>query len=78
LASGLVDTITEDAEDGPSVSFPVSLTAQAADHIADAAERFEVHNTYDACADEYNEAVIFLVNAMRRTARDLLNTARSA
>lgn len=78
LANELVDTITEGAEDRPSVSFPASLAAQAADHITDAAERFEVHKTYDACADEYDEAAIFLVGAMRQTARDLLNAARSA
>jgi hypothetical protein len=78
LAIELVDTLIEGAEDRPSVSFPVSLTAQAADHIADAADRFEVHKTYDVCADEYDEAEIFLVGAMRQTARDLLNAARSA
>jgi hypothetical protein len=78
LAIELVDTITEGAENRPSVSFPVSLTAQAADHIADAAERFEVHNTYDVCTAEYDEATILLVDAMRQTARVLLNAARSA
>ena len=78
LVSELVATITEGAEDRPSVAFPALLTAQTADHITEPAERFEVHKTYDACADEYDEAAIFLVNAMRQTARDLHNAARPA
>lgn len=32
----------------------------------------------DACRDEYDETAIFLVGAMRQTARDILRAARSA
>jgi hypothetical protein len=78
LASELVVTVTEGAENRPPVSFPVWLTAQVADHIADAAERFEVLKTYDVCTDQYNEAAIVLVNAMRQTAQDLRKAARPA
>jgi len=78
LASDLVDTVTEGAENRPPVSFPVWLTAQVADHITDAAERFEVHKTYDACTDQYNAAAIALVTAMRQTAHDLRKATRSA
>ena len=78
LASELVNTITEDLDSRPSVTFPALLTAQAADHITDAAERFEITETYDACADRRNEAAISLVSAMRQTAHDLLHAARTA
>ena len=78
LASELVDTVTEGAENRAPVSFPVWLTAQVADHITDAAERFEVLKTYDACTDQYNEAAIVLVTAMRHTARELRKAARPA
>ena len=78
LASELLDTITEGAEDRPSVSVAALLTAQAADHITDAADRFELHKTYDACADQYNEAAVLLVDAMRQTALDLLRASRTA
>lgn len=78
LAGELVVIVTEDAEHRSSVSFPASLTAQAADHISDAADRFEAHKTYDACRDEYDQTAIFRVGAMRQTARDLLRAARTA
>lgn len=66
LASELLDTITEGAEDRPSVSVAALLTAQAADHITDGADRFELHKTYDACEDQYNEAAVLLVDACAR------------
>jgi len=78
LASELVDTVTVGAKNRPPVSFPVLLTAQVADHITDAAERFEVHKTSDACTDQYNGAALVLVTAMRQTAQDLRNAARPA
>jgi len=78
LANELVDTVTEDAEHRPPVSFPVLLTVQVADHITDAAERFEVLKSYDACTDQYNEAAIVLVTAMRQTAQHLRKAARPA
>lgn len=76
LAGELVNTVTEGAEHRPPVEFPALLAARAAGHISDAADQFELHKTYDACADEYNEAAVFLVGAMRQTAHDLLKASR--
>lgn len=78
LASELLDTITEDAEQRPQVSFPAWQTPQAASYITDAADRFELCKTYDVCADQYNPAAVVLVDAMRETARDLLHASRTA
>lgn len=78
LASELLDTFTEGAEERPQVLLPVWQTTQASAHINDAADRFELCKTYYACADQFNEAAVLLVDAMRETARDLLHASRTA
>lgn len=78
LATELAMVITDDAEKRPPVTFPTTLTAQAADRIGDTADRFEAHKTYDACADVYDKTAIVIVAAMRQTAWELFRAARSA
>jgi hypothetical protein len=77
LASDLVDTITEESDDLPALSFPTDKTLQAVCHIAEAADRIERHKTYNACKETYDDVAFRLVAGMRQATYGLLTAANA-
>lgn len=77
LASELVDTITEESDDLPALSFPTNQTLEAVGHIAETADHIETHKTYDACKETYDDVAFRLVAGMRQASYDLLTAANA-